>query len=293
MLTPELQQYITQSRQQGMTDDQIRQNLVGQGWKESDIQDGFVQKSSRKTPTVILIVLGCLMLPLVFIVFILGGAFMGDTSAGATQSLLSMGAGILYPILLIILSIVSWRRRAIWPLLLLLLLYVTPVVYLFSHILSQRYHTPTPTSQGLSSTSSGQKICGDFPKNANGIKLVQNGNSGSSSTFIQDFPLYPGGTILGRSSSGIELLICSSDDIATILNYYKTLPPSWNISFNGYLGKEFYSAPNYPLKAFYGFDSIGIVRTTQIPDRKYIVNVYIGNAGNGKTIIGYFGDFNL
>ncbi len=36
-MNSELQKYITQSRQQGMTDEQIRQNLVGQGWKESDL----------------------------------------------------------------------------------------------------------------------------------------------------------------------------------------------------------------------------------------------------------------
>ena len=37
MPNPDLQNYITQSRQQGMTDEQIGQNLVGQGWKEKDI----------------------------------------------------------------------------------------------------------------------------------------------------------------------------------------------------------------------------------------------------------------
>lgn len=37
MPPPDLQNYITQSRQQGLTDDQIRHNLVGQGWKQNDI----------------------------------------------------------------------------------------------------------------------------------------------------------------------------------------------------------------------------------------------------------------
>ena len=32
MSNPDLQNYITQSHASGMTDDQIRQNLVGQGW---------------------------------------------------------------------------------------------------------------------------------------------------------------------------------------------------------------------------------------------------------------------
>lgn len=37
MLSPEAQQYIAQSRASGMPDDQIRQNLIGQGWSETDV----------------------------------------------------------------------------------------------------------------------------------------------------------------------------------------------------------------------------------------------------------------
>lgn len=37
MLTPELQNYINQSRAAGITDAQIRQNLITKGWNESDI----------------------------------------------------------------------------------------------------------------------------------------------------------------------------------------------------------------------------------------------------------------
>lgn len=44
-MIPDLQNYITQSRQQGMTDDQIRQNLVGQGWGEGDINMAFQNKN--------------------------------------------------------------------------------------------------------------------------------------------------------------------------------------------------------------------------------------------------------
>ncbi len=37
MTNSDLQNYITQSRQQGITDDKIRQSLIGQGWNSNDI----------------------------------------------------------------------------------------------------------------------------------------------------------------------------------------------------------------------------------------------------------------
>lgn len=37
MLTPEIQNYINQARAQGISDEQIRQNLVAQGWKETEL----------------------------------------------------------------------------------------------------------------------------------------------------------------------------------------------------------------------------------------------------------------
>ena len=36
-MTSDLQNYITQSRQQGMTDEQIRQSLMQAGWKEEQV----------------------------------------------------------------------------------------------------------------------------------------------------------------------------------------------------------------------------------------------------------------
>ena len=41
MVNYDLQNYITQSRASGMMDAQIRQNLVAQGWKQDDIEEGF------------------------------------------------------------------------------------------------------------------------------------------------------------------------------------------------------------------------------------------------------------
>ncbi len=139
MVNPDLQNYIVRSRQQGMTDEQIRQNLAGQGWKEKDVVSAFTPdslSSSRKffsssVIIIFIIILGVLLLFPVFMVFIFGGAFMADTSAGANQALLSMGAGILYPILLILLSIYSWKNKLVLPVIVLLLLYVLPMIYLF------------------------------------------------------------------------------------------------------------------------------------------------------------------
>lgn len=41
MITPEVQNYINQSRAAGMPDDQIRQTLVAQGWQQADLDQAF------------------------------------------------------------------------------------------------------------------------------------------------------------------------------------------------------------------------------------------------------------
>lgn len=73
MLTPEIQNYITQSRSAGMSDAQIRQNLTMQGWSQADLDQAFgvaagtVQTSGKSsaskiiTVTVILLVLLALL----------------------------------------------------------------------------------------------------------------------------------------------------------------------------------------------------------------------------------------
>lgn len=50
MISPEAQQYITQSRASGIPDDQIRQNLIGQGWPQADVDQiiGVASFSLRK-----------------------------------------------------------------------------------------------------------------------------------------------------------------------------------------------------------------------------------------------------
>ncbi len=129
MLTPEVQQYISQQRSAGTSDDQIRQNLVGQGWKEGDINK--MLKNKIANGLVALTIFSVLLVPVVLLIFVFGGIFLADTKAGANYALLSMGAGILYPILLIILGIFSWKRNTIGPILILFLLYVLPIMYLF------------------------------------------------------------------------------------------------------------------------------------------------------------------
>lgn len=45
MVNPDLQNYINSAKQQGLTDEQIRQNLLAQGWKEQDINMAFHNKN--------------------------------------------------------------------------------------------------------------------------------------------------------------------------------------------------------------------------------------------------------
>ena len=42
MLTPELQQYISQQKLKSMSDEQIRQALTSQGWNSADLDWVFV-----------------------------------------------------------------------------------------------------------------------------------------------------------------------------------------------------------------------------------------------------------
>jgi len=46
MPTPELQNYITQSRTAGLTDDQIRQNLLAKGWQDGNISQVLIGVST-------------------------------------------------------------------------------------------------------------------------------------------------------------------------------------------------------------------------------------------------------
>jgi hypothetical protein len=48
MVTPEVQNYIKQSREQGISDSQIRQNLSAQGWTESDIATALTGAGSAQ-----------------------------------------------------------------------------------------------------------------------------------------------------------------------------------------------------------------------------------------------------
>lgn len=74
MAQPELQNYIIQSRAAGMSDDQIRQNLMGQGWNLDDVNQAFGGNSAvpptitapakSYTKLVVIILLIAIVLPL-------------------------------------------------------------------------------------------------------------------------------------------------------------------------------------------------------------------------------------
>lgn len=66
MPNPDLQNYIAQSRQQGLTDDQIRQNLVGQGWKEVDIDHALSKQTVNAIPVYVYLIAGILCFLILF-----------------------------------------------------------------------------------------------------------------------------------------------------------------------------------------------------------------------------------
>lgn len=148
MPTPEVQQYINQQRSAGVSDSQIRQALAQQGWAEDDINAALSPGISSSNTP--------------------------TTSHKKSWLALSVTIGLL---LLGWLGYAAYERRQ-----------ASLEGCCGDAKQSSQGISPTPTSQGSGSTNSTQKLCGDFPKNATGTKLTQNGNSGSSSTFIKDFP---------------------------------------------------------------------------------------------------------
>ncbi|MBI2003445.1 MAG: hypothetical protein HYS78_00470, partial [Parcubacteria group bacterium] len=48
----QLQNYVKQSRESGMTDEQIRRGLLNAGWGEEDIKGAFSQPEFRSTPEI-------------------------------------------------------------------------------------------------------------------------------------------------------------------------------------------------------------------------------------------------
>lgn len=65
---PDINSYIQQARQQGLSDDQIRHNLLGAGWKAEQIDQDLVgtsrptESSKPKTRSPIRLYLGFLLL---------------------------------------------------------------------------------------------------------------------------------------------------------------------------------------------------------------------------------------
>lgn len=63
MVSPELQNYITSAKQQGLTDGQIRQNLLAQGWSEKDINSVLVSSAKKARGVIRNIISGILWIP--------------------------------------------------------------------------------------------------------------------------------------------------------------------------------------------------------------------------------------
>ncbi len=72
MITPELQNYISQSRASGMSDEQIRQTLSAQGWKDGDLT---VLGTKPLVPRLEPLVIGLSIMLVVVEVFLVGATF--------------------------------------------------------------------------------------------------------------------------------------------------------------------------------------------------------------------------
>lgn len=112
LITPELQKYIADSRTNGMSDEHIKATLLSQGWKEQDLS--AVLKPSPLLKRII--ILNIFLIPVILFFFVFTGAFVADTKAGLPLSFIMIGMGVLFPLLAIALSIVSWKKKSNRPL---------------------------------------------------------------------------------------------------------------------------------------------------------------------------------
>ncbi len=115
MLTPEIQNYISQQRSAGVSDDQIRQNLVGQGWGEKELKSVLKPKSTFRKMLVVLNYIA--ILPWLWIMF--GSLFIADNPRPGDMPLLKTIFAFIWlmPIFIIVSNIISWRRKSLlWAL---------------------------------------------------------------------------------------------------------------------------------------------------------------------------------
>jgi hypothetical protein len=142
MPNEQITNYINQSRQSGKSDEQIRQELLKTGWTNEQVS-GALGTNLLNQPTVwvgkkvaliTLIILGCLMgvasimfcLSMVFWMFI-GGTWGVAGPAESISPIFLILCFVILAILCLILSIwlskISWRRKSIWPILILDVVY--------------------------------------------------------------------------------------------------------------------------------------------------------------------------
>ncbi len=73
MVNLEIQNYITQARAQGLTDNQIRKNLAGKGWRRNEIDIAFGKKHY-----VFLIIICLYLICGFYLLYLLGNGYWND-----------------------------------------------------------------------------------------------------------------------------------------------------------------------------------------------------------------------
>ena len=137
MPNQELSNYVSQARAAGKTNEVIKQELRASGWQETDISEalgpGMAPVKTKSNLTVGVFVFGWLLVPIYWGVTLISGAF-ADTPQGVGFTEYFFLASIIYPILLIVFITVKAIRRAVWPIVILVLLAAVPVVYIFTSL---------------------------------------------------------------------------------------------------------------------------------------------------------------
>jgi hypothetical protein len=135
--------YIQQSRQKGLNDAQIKQELIKAGWNEEQVNQALsanqVRISTTKKATItVLIVLAFLIGGISAILFLFMAAF-NDT--GVWVGYIPLALIPIYLFLWIWLSLRSWKRKSIWPILILIFVFSVPFLWLFSLIFQIPKHS--------------------------------------------------------------------------------------------------------------------------------------------------------
>lgn len=189
-MNPDLQNYITQARQQGMTDDKIRRDLIGQGWPEADIQEVLGSSNSTPIPATTVITVAnslsrkgfIILLSLIVGILILGSIGYAIYSASHTQ----------------------------------------PANNSNNTNIGYTTQTPNPNTPTQTLSNSNPTICGpakslpaEFPKD---LPVYAGATSVSSNS----------ATASGQTI--VFVLFCSSDDFNKVVDFYSNTKSNWNLT---------------------------------------------------------------